>query len=202
MKKWFFILSTCLTFLFIVSCEEDMPRLDDYLVDYATLIKTGNAVSFQLDNERTIFPKVIKEYPGINNQRAIINYSPYSGDTVKINSVSPIFTDKIRFQGYPELLHYDPVKIQSVMVSGDYLNLVLEIEYHSKPHSIALFKKADMPFLYFSHSRNEDPSGYPQMMYSSFSLKQLRNEGSTDQIPFSLFINTLSGLREFKLVYK
>lgn len=202
MKNRFILFSVCLILLPLVACEEDLPRMDDYLVDYATLNKSGNTVTFQLDNNRIIFPKDNKEYPGLNDQRAIINYSPYKDDTVKINNVSPIFTDKIRLQGFQETVHNDPVKVQSIMVSGDYLNLVLEIEYHSKPHSIALFQKTDLPILYFSHSRNDDPPGYPQMMYSSFSLTKLRNEGSTEHIPFSLFINTHEGLREFKLIYK
>lgn len=175
--------------------------MDSYLVNFATVLNEGASYRFQLDNEKILIPKEVKDYSGKNGQRVVLNYVPLNGDTIKIRSISDIFTGYIQSEGYPEKLLQDPVKIQSIWVGGDYLNMILEIEYHSKAHPVALFKNNDSPTvdLYFSHSRGEDPSGYRQMLYASFLLTQIKTSGT---VPFRLFINTYDGVREFQMELK
>lgn len=175
--------------------------MDNYLVNFATVLKEGDSYRFQLDNQKTLIPKEVKDYTGKTGQRVVLNYVPLKGDTIKIRSISDIFTHAVQVEGYPEKLVQDPVKIQSVWVSGDYLNMILEIEYHSKPHTVALLRNIASPTadLYFSHSRNDDPPGYRQMLYASFLLTQLKTSGT---VPFRLFINTYDGIREFQMELK
>jgi hypothetical protein len=185
-----------LLFFLLSACEKDQKRMDDYVVEFATVIKENSNYRFRLDNGRLLIPENGKNYAGEEGQRVVINYTPLEGDAIKINSVSDIFTGDIRTDGFSERYSDDPVKIRSVWVGGDYLNLVMEVEYHNAPHSIALFRNSASTSvdLYFSHSSNEDPPGYPKMMYASFLLSGLRGQTSAP-VPFRLFINTYTGMR-------
>ncbi len=175
--------------------------MENYLVEFATVIKENSKYHFKLDNGRVLIPDESKQYSGEGGQRVILNYTPLEGDAIKINSVSNIFTGTIQEDGFPQNYSNDPVKIQSVWVSGEWLNLIMEIEYFNVPHKIALLRdySSRSTDLYFSHSSNNDPPGYPKKMYASFFLSDLRGETENPPIPFRLFINSHSGIRLFEL---
>lgn len=188
--------------IWFFGCGKSPNRLDDFRVDFATVLKTGDSYRFQLDNNKILIPNEVKNYDGKTGQRVLLNYIIRENDAIEIRSINDIFTGKIETEGYPEKLVREPVKIQSVWVGGDYLNMILEIEYHSKPHSIAVLQNTQSATtdVYFSHARNDDPPGYPKMMYASFSLASLRNGSSAT--PFRLFIHTHESMREFNFLLK
>ncbi|SFK43165.1 NigD-like protein [Porphyromonadaceae bacterium KH3CP3RA] len=199
--------ATLLAFLLILllsACEKDRGRIDDYLVEFATVVKENSNYRFRLDNGRLLIPEEVKNYSGEEGQRVILNYIPLEGDAIKINFVSNIFTGTIQSDGFPQNYSDDPVKIQSVWVGGDYLNLVMEIEYLREPHSVALLRdhSSTSVDLYFSHSSNDDPPGYPKIMYASFLLTDLREQVDSSLVPFRFFINTYTGIRIFELELK
>ncbi|MCE5179803.1 MAG: NigD-like protein [Porphyromonadaceae bacterium] len=199
MKK---ILLFWIVFLLLsaAGCEEEPQRLDDYFVDFATVKKSGNNYRFQLDNQRLLIPRET-DYSGQEGQRVVLNYVHLKGDTVKMYAVRNILTGAVQSEGFPGKLVRDPVKIQSIWVGGDYLNMIIEAEYHSKPHKVALLRDITSPTvdLFFSHSREDDPPGYPQIMYASFLLSSLRIE-KPSPISFRLFIQTYDGPREIPFV--
>lgn len=199
MKK---ILLFWIVFLLLsaAGCEEEPQRLDDYFVDFATVKKSDNTYRFQLDNQRLLIPRET-DYSGQEGQRVVLNYVPLKGDTVKIYAVRNILTGAVQSEGFPGKLVRDPVKIQSIWVGGDYLNMIIEAEYHSEPHRVALLRDITSPTvdLFFSHSRENDPPGYPQIMYASFLLSSLRIE-KPSPVSFRLFIQTYDGLREISFV--
>lgn len=186
-------------FMLLPRCSEEPERLVDYLVDLATRVKTDDGCRYMLDNNRLLIPHEGDECSGSDRQRVILNYSFLKGDTIRVNSVADIFTDSIRSVGFPEQLGTDPVKIQSLWLGGGYLNLIVETEYHSQPHKVALFRdsSAETTELWFSHSRDEDPPGYQQKIYLSFSLEALQGTNNGDPFSFRLFIHTYSGIRTF-----
>lgn len=199
--------ATLLAFLLVLllsSCEKDPGRMDDYLVEFATVVKENSNYRFRLDNGRLLIPDEVKNYSGEEGQRVILNYIPLEGDAIRINFVSNIFTGTIQSDGFPQNYSDDPVKIQSAWVGGDYLNLVMEIEFLNVPHSVALLRDRSSTSvdLYFSHSSNDDPPGSPKMMYASFLLSDLREQTSASPVPFRLFINTFTGIRIFELELK
>ncbi len=205
MKRKLFITALIIVFLLAVGCEKEDERIDNFLVDFATVLHSQQIVFFQLDNQRILIPKELKNYSGNNGQRVILNYTPLRGDTIKVNDVANIFTGAIQLPGFFQQPSKDPVKIQSVWVGGDYLNMIFETEYHSEQHLIGLFimdPSSTPKELYFSHSRNNDPPGYPQTFYASFLISSLRPAGSSDPVSFRLFVNTYTGMREFDLELK
>ncbi|MEN6588586.1 MAG: NigD-like C-terminal domain-containing protein [Proteiniphilum sp.] len=200
MKSLPLVLWIALLLLPAAGCEKEPKRLDDYFVEFATVKKEAAGYRFQLDNGRLLIPRET-DYTGNEGQRVILNYIPWQGDTVKINYISDIFTGVVQSDGFPGKYVNDPVKIQSVWVGGDYLNMIIEVEYHSKPHKVALFRDLSSPTvdLWFSHSREDDPPGYPQMMYASFLLSSLRTQNGVS-IPFRVFIRTYEGQREMQFI--
>jgi hypothetical protein len=180
--------------------------MDDFLVNFATvLMETGRtSLRFQLDNGQILTPINPEMYSGgENGQRVIINYTPLEDNKIRIRAVSNIFTGTVFSTEYPEQLTQNPVRIQSVWVGGNYLNVILEIQFHSVSHSIALFRDttSTSTVLHLSYNRNNDPPGTSRLLHASFSLNSLRGEADS-VVPFRLFINTHSGMREFEMVLR
>jgi hypothetical protein len=192
-------------FLFtLVGCDKEIERLDNFLVDFATVFKQNNNYIFKLDDGTLLTPDGSFNFDGDTGDRVILNWIPSEDNIVKINRASSIYTGKIQIEGYPSQYKNDPIKIQSVWVSGDYINMVFEIEYHSVPHSIAILRdmQSQTVDLYFAHTTNNDPEGYPQIMYASFLISNLRDEDNTVDIPFNFYINTNTGTRRFQFQLK
>ncbi|HAC73028.1 MAG TPA: hypothetical protein DD786_01805 [Porphyromonadaceae bacterium] len=187
-------------FLLASACEKEPERIDNFFVEFATVVKPVERITFQLDNFKTLIPIELKDYSGKNGQRVILNYTPLRGDTVKINSVNDIFTGVVQESNAVTNLIKDPVKVQSVWVDGNYLNLILEIEYFDKTHVIGLFRDTQSSTidLHFSHSKENDPPGYTQKLYASFSLSAIKSPNGSPT-PFRFHIQTHTSVRVFEL---
>ncbi|MDO5665551.1 MAG: NigD-like C-terminal domain-containing protein [Bacteroidia bacterium] len=201
--KWKYITYFAAVFLITVACEKEPTRIDNFLIEFATVIKPAEQIAFQLDNHKILIPKELKDYSGKNGQRVTLNYTPLHGDTIKVNSVSDIFTGTVQKSNAVADLRKDPVKIQSVWVGGNYLNLILEIEFYEKAHTIGLFRNMQSSSidLHFAHSKNNDPPGYTKKLYASFSLADIKSADGSPT-PFLLHVNTLNNERIFKLEVK
>ena len=192
-------------FLFtLIGCDKEFERIDNYLVDFATVLKEGSNFIFQLDDGTLLTPKGSLNLKSDTGDRVILNWVPSDDNIVKINRATSIYTGEIQNEGYPSQYKNHPIKIQSVWVGGIYLNMTFEIEYHSKPHSIAILRDMESQTvdLYFAHTTNNDPKGYPQTMYASFLLSSLLDKDTTAEMPFNLYINTNSGIRSYQFTLK
>lgn len=184
-----------LVLLFFVCCDKKDSRIPDFFVEFATIIKNETSITIQLDNGNILTPEPSSNNLDIDNgSRVIINYTPLEGSYIKINSIQKIFLGNIE-EGFPEKIGSDPIKIISVWVSGSYLNISFQVDFHSKPHSASLFRNmnAEKPTLYLNYSREDDPAGAPTRMYLSFNLGNLQNEDLT------VYINTYDGNRKYDL---
>lgn len=200
--KWKSVAYITVIFFLVFACGKEPDRIDDFLVEFATVVKPAEKITFQLDNNKYLIPKELKDYSGKDGQRVILNYTPLRGDTVKVNSVSDIFTGTVQESNDVASLIKDPVKIQSIWVGGNYLNLIIEIEYHDKTHVSGLFRDTQSSFidLHFSHSRDGDKPGYSKKLYASFLLSSIKTSDSPT--PFRFHINTHNGVRMFEMEVK
>lgn len=194
---------TFLLFLQFWSCSKEPERLDDYLVELATTVK-GNSYHFILDNGDILTPVSVGNFEGKSGQRVILNYTPLDDERIKIIQIAPIFTGDITYEVLPDIHSSDPVKLKSVWVGGNYLNIIIEIEYHSKAHSLSLLRDINSPEieLHLLHFRNKDSPGYPRTMYASFLIDDIRSESGISPTPFKLYLNTNSGIRQINLNLK
>ncbi len=184
--------------LFFVSCNKEQARLVDFFVEFATVIKTEPSVTIQLDNGKVLSSKNNSNIEVEEGDRVILNYTPLEDGAISINSMRRIFLGNVQEEGYPYKLATDPIKIVSLWVSGSYLNLSFQTDYHSKSHTAALFRnmQAEKPTLYFSYSRGDDPAGAPTLSYLSFNLESLQQED------FTIYIHTYEEIRKIDLTIK
>lgn len=194
-------ISLLLFLLFTVSCEKELERIDDFFVEFSTVTRLSGSIVFKLDNDRQLIPEKLHGYDGAEGQRVILNYTPLEGANIKINQVLDIYTGEINESNQIELAEKDPVKIQSVWVSGGYLNLIAEIEYHSKAHKIGVVRNSQQSpsDLYFVHSREGDPPGYSRKLYASFLISSLKEELLENK--FKFHINTIDGERIYEFEF-
>ncbi len=188
------IFSVIILFL-LLACEKKEIRLDNFLVEFATVIKKESPVTFQLDNNTVLTPQNKPSIDLEDGKRVIINYSPLENGLININSVWPVFVGTINEEGYPDKVKNSPIKIVAVWVSGKYLNMSFQVDYHSKPHITGLYRDngAEQPTLYFSYSREDDPPGAPTLTHLSFNLESLQEK------KFTIYINTYDSVRKFVL---
>ncbi|NLZ94228.1 MAG: hypothetical protein GX921_00175 [Bacteroidales bacterium] len=195
MRNRTILIFSVLVLLIFVSCDKENSRIPDFLVEFATVVKKESSITIQLDNGNVLTPEPPSNKLDIeDSSRVIINYTPLENNFIKINNIQKIFLGNIE-EELPEHLASDPIKIISIWVSGSYLNISLQADYHSEPHSISLFRdmQTEKPTLYLSYSRKDDPAGAPTLMHSSFNLENLQNES------FIVYIDTYNGRRKFDL---
>ena len=194
MKTKSLLLFATVFLTFLLSCEKETERIDNYWVVFATVEMAESNISFRLDDGKLLKPENATSAELEEGHRVILDYTPLENELIKINGVRRIFVDVIKEEGYPDKLKTSPVKIVTMWVSGHYLNMSFEVDYHSKSHSTGLFRDMNAlePTLYFSYSREDDPPGAPVLTYLSFDLRSLGNE------TFTVFVNTYKELREFK----
>ena len=185
-------------FFLALSCEKEITRLDDMFLEFATAVKSDSKTLFRLDNNRLLIPIDSYDNKAEHGKRVIINYTPVKGDTVKVNQVSSVFLGTVAEEQTGNMQGQDPVKIQSVWVSGGYLNMIFEAEYHSKIHKIGLYRNNSVSLsdLYFTYSREGDPPGYAKKVYASFMLSALYEDNPPTN-KFTLNIKTVDGIRQF-----
>ncbi|MDR0334029.1 MAG: NigD-like protein [Dysgonamonadaceae bacterium] len=199
MKNRFITFFIAILLVFIIGCKEESARMDDFKVDFATVLNENTQLRFLLDNGQILTPINPEMYSGETGQRVVMNYTPLEDNRIRIRGISNIFTGNIRTDGFSEQLAKEPVRIQSVWVAGNYLNMILEIQVHSVLHTIGLYRNPESETidLYFSYSRNGDPAGNARMLYASFRLNELREEENV-LVSFRLFMNTYSGMKEIE----
>lgn len=196
MKSKISLLVAIFIFTLLVGCDKESERIDDYFVELATVNVSASTMTFRLDNGKVLkLESATTTLDVEDGNRVILDYTPLEGDLIKVNRIRKIFMDVIKEQGYPQDVKTAPIKIVSIWVSGHYLNMSFDVDYHSKPHDAGLYRdmQAEEPTLYFSYSRQDDPPGAPTLTYLSFDLKGL--ESGT---PFTVHVNTEQGMREFE----
>ncbi len=194
MKNKSILLFLVLCFLFFISCDKEDIRLPNFFEELATVVKNGASINIQLDNGTVLMPNNSSTLKLKNGDRVFLNYTPLQNDSIKINRISPIFLGDIKKTDNIEEIKTEPVKIISRWVSGNYFNVSLQVDFHSKAHTIALLRdmEAEQPTLYLSYTRNDDPPGAPMLTYSSFKLEGLQNQD------FTIYINTHEGEHKYE----
>jgi hypothetical protein len=94
-----------------------------------------------------------------------------------------------------ETIHTDPVDIQSMWRSGDYLNMVLRIKVKDQEHELSFIENGITPHtdgtqtltLTLFHHRKDDVEGFDQKFYLSVPLWHYQGKlNKGDQIEFRL----------------
>ena len=194
MKNRFTLVFSLIIISCFFSCEKEVKRIDNRLEEFATVVKAGPTISFELDNGTILTPDKSTTLELENGNRVLMNYTPLGNNTIRLNGIRKIFMESYKDKGYPEKVIKDPIKVISIWPSGKYLNMSFLVDYHSKSHMTGLFRdtEANETTFYFSYSREEDPPGAPTLTYLSFDLEKLQDKN------FTVIVNTYEGVRKYK----
>ena len=69
MKNLSFIILIILFTAHFQSCDKEQERLDDFIAEFATVLKQGDSYQFELDNGSIITPVDVKNFSGKDGDR-------------------------------------------------------------------------------------------------------------------------------------
>ena len=196
MKRYFLI---ALIIPFFIACSKDEEAIDDSIIKIATVENPAQSTSFYLnleDSTRLLaVDSKLKYYRPKNEQRVIVDYtilsnrpsgSSYDHD-VRVNDIYEILTKGIFSitSATQDSIGNDPIAIQDMWLSGDFMNFEFIYPGYSKTHYVNLVKDDSKTYtdgkthLEFRHNANDD---YPSLNISGivcFNLKSIRKAGAT-----------------------
>ena len=178
LSSFIFTLSTC--------DKEDDYRHPSVVTDYACLITdaSGQAHQLRLDNG-SAYPIVLTDeyreahdrlpsYKADTTYRVISVYELDSDNTVHIYSLGSTLSSIPFPLPDGETLHRAPVYLQSTWLSGDYLNMVIEVKALNGQHSIGFVDTTPEGMhgkeFTFYHRVIKDVESYRQRLYGSIPL--------------------------------
>ena len=128
--------------------------------------------------------------------RVVSRFAPITDSDAKVYSLWKVISPLPKPEREYESTHTDPVNLQSIWRSGDYLNMVLQVLVKDQEHELSFIETALRTYetnkkqtlmLTLYHDRKGDVEGFYQKFYLSVPLwhyKGILNKG--DMIVFQL----------------
>ena len=186
--------------LFLASCGEEEYVFPD-LVTEMVCLKTDNdgfGTHFVTD-EGHIWHLAKDNQPDSltadSTYRVVSRYAPLNDTDAKAYSFYKTISTLPREKGEFTSIHTDPVSIQSIWRSGDYLNMVLQIMIKDQKHELSFIeegithnaKDTQTLTLTLFHDRKGDIEGYNEKYYLSIPLWHYQGKlNKGDQIVLNL----------------
>lgn len=178
----------------LCSCEDAMDdyRYPSVVTDYACLVTdaAGEPSKLRLDNG-CAYPIVyadeyMEAHPQLPSYKADTAYRVVSIYELGSDSVARIYSLSRTVSDIPtplrtgEQLHQDPAYLQSIWLSGGYLNMVIEIKALDGKHSIGFVDTTPEGMkgkeFTFYHKVIDDVESYRQRLYGSIPLQPFDRE--------------------------
>ena len=178
----------------LCSCEDAMDdyRYPSVVTDYACLVTdaAGEPSKLHLDNG-CAYPIVyadeyMEAHPQLPSYKADTAYRVVSIYELGSDSVARIYSLSRTVSDIPtplptgEQLHQDPAYLQSIWLSGGYLNMVIEIKALDGKHSIGFVDTTPEGMkgkeFTFYHKVIDDVESYRQRLYGSIPLQPFDRE--------------------------
>lgn len=208
-KVFFYIL---IGVFFLSACDKDEyvypPAITEILSahtnnqGFISCLITDKAMQLEVENR--------EKYSGMTPDSlyriiAVYELRESEGNTVHLYSIgNTISYEPIAPSQLEGEMKIDPVNVQSIWRSGDFLNMILLVKAQNKKHVFHFVETGEEPSclkLMLYHDKGEDIEAYTQRAYISIPLKKYKDflsEG--DSILFS--VNTYKeGLKTFYFQY-
>ena len=127
--------------------------------------------------------------------RVVSRYAPLNDTDAQAYSFYQTISNLPKPAGEYESIHTDPVSIQSIWRSGDYLNMVLQIKVKDQKHDLSFIDNGittnadgtQTLALTLYHDRKGDVEGFDEKYYLSIPLWHYQDKlNKGDQIVFQL----------------
>ena len=200
MKRFLKRYSILLAALLFTSCGEEEYVFPD-LVTEMVCLKTdanGYGTHFITDKGHTWnLPKGNQpnKLTADSTYRVVSRYAPLNDTDAQAYSFYQTISNLPKPAGEYESIHTDPVSIQSIWRSGDYLNIILQIKVKDQKHDLDFIENgvAENPdgtktlTLTLYHDRKNDVEGFDEKYYLSIPLWHYQDKlNKGDQIVFQL----------------
>ena len=90
MKNRAILIFSVLILFFFVGCDKDEKRVADFLVEFATVVKTVPTIAIELDNGKVLNAENTLEVDLEDGNRVIVNYTPIKNNSIKIDRKSVV----------------------------------------------------------------------------------------------------------------
>ena len=200
MKRFLKRYGILLAALLFTSCGEEEYVFPD-LVTEMVCLKTdanGSGTHFITDNghvwnlQKGNQPNKLT---ADSTYRVVSRYAPLNETDAQAYSFYQTISSLPKLESEYESIHTDPVSIQSIWRSGDYLNMVLQIMVKNQEHELSFIENGittnadgtQALTLTLYHDRKNDVEGYNEKIYLSVPLwhyQEVLNKG--DQIVLQL----------------
>ena len=217
-KFIFSIVSICLVGTMVSCLDGEEPRV--YYTDFVTThTNPDKTLYFEQVLRNDLGSNMLYPNPSIaadatEGMRVILQYyvntvHPDNSKEVEVKGIYSVRHDTI-IDAHPDTIAAypnDPVKINSIFRTGNYLNLDMSIEYFNKTHSLDLFSNpmqasSDTIDVILRHDRNDDVFGYWVSAYASFYIpnlaqyKAMRVYANTPDLPDNIEGYFVIGLKD------
>lgn len=186
--------------LFFTSCGEDEYVFPDLVTEMVCLKTDANGVGTEFITDEGIVWQLLEDnrpdsLTADSTYRVVSRYAPLNETEAKAYSFYKTISSLPKPESEYETIHTDPVSIQSIWRSGDYLNMVLQIMVKDQKHELSFIENGITPnaddtqtlTLTLFHDRKGDVEGYNEKYYLSIPLWHYQGKlGKGDQIVLKL----------------
>lgn len=183
-----------------MACGEEEYVFPDLVTEMVCLKTDSNGVGTEfITDEGTVWHLQEGNRPNKltadSTYRMVSRYVPLNETDAQVYSFAKTISSLPKPESEYEVIHTDPVSIQSIWRSGDYLNMVLPISVKNQEHELAFIENGislnddgtQTLTLTLFHDRKSDIEGFTQKFYLSIPLwhyQERLNKG--DQIVLNL----------------
>ncbi len=204
----------------LFACSDDYQyQPEEFRIDLSTVYLSDNGYYFQLDNGKTLYPEIMPNnisYTFENKQRVLIKYNTLSENktgyeqAIQIFAISKVSVSDIKTVTIENdsIFGNDAIGIESIWLSGNYINLSFYFYADSKMHYLSLVNNStisylddDLIHLELRHNANNDFMAYRKKGVVSFDISSLKN---TYSLPVKIQVDTNiyeTGYRTYIFLY-
>ena len=200
MKKLLKTICIFLSAVLLSACGKEDYVYPNLITEMACLKTDGNGIGTQIVTDQGIVWHLQKDnrpdsLTADSTYRIISRFAPLNESEAQVYAFWKVIAPLPKPEKEYETIHTDPVSIQSIWQSGDYLNMVLHIKVKDQEHELSFIENGITAntdgtqnlMLTLFHNRKGDVEGFDQKFYLSVPLWHYQDKlNKGDQIVFQL----------------
>ena len=186
--------------MLLSACGKEDYVYPNLITEMACLKTDGNGIGTQIVTDQGIVWHLQKDnrpdsLTADSTYRIISQFAPLNESEAQAYAFWKVIAPLPKPEKEYETIHTDPVSIQSIWQSGDYLNMVLHIKVKDQEHELSFIENGvatntdgtQTLMLTLFHNRKGDVEGFDQKFYLSVPLWYYQDKlNKGDQIVFQL----------------
>ena len=200
MKKLLKTICVFLSAVLLSACGKEDYVYPNLITEMACLKTDGNGIGTQIVTDQGIVWHLQKDnrpdsLTADSTYRIISRFAPLNEPEAQAYAFWKVIAPLPKPEKEYETIHTDPVSIQSIWQSDDYLNMVLHIKVKDQEHELSFIENGiatntdgtQSLMLTLFHNRKGDVEGFDQKFYLSVPLWYYQDKlNKGDQIVFQL----------------